>query len=107
MTAQRTLDVSHLPSTPVSSDAPLWWGQVFMAIIEGVLLCTLIAMYFYFRLTTDVWPPPGASLGGRTLATLGLAVLIASCIGSYIASEGAKKNQRGRMIFGLLLNLAL
>ena len=94
MTAQRTLDVLTC-LIRVSSEAPLWWGQVFLAIIEGVLFLMLIAMYFYFRLSVDVWPPPGARLGSRTLATLCLAVLFASCIGSYIASEGARKTSAG------------
>src|SRR5581483_5617092 len=107
MTAQRTLDVSELPPMAISSEAPLWWGQLFLAFIEGTLLCTLIAMYYYYRLNLDVWPPPGITYPQRLLPTICLILLIASCYGSYTASEAAKKDDRARMIFGLVLNLVL
>ena len=38
-----------MPAFEVSNLAPLWWGQLFMAFIEGALFCILIAMYFYVR----------------------------------------------------------
>lgn len=107
MTVRRTLDVSHLPTFAISSEAPLWWGQVFLAFIEGTMFCTLIAMYFYFRLSMDTWPPPGIQLPDRLIPACGLVLLLLSCIGSYVASEGAKKNDRRRMIFGLVANLVL
>ncbi len=36
-----------------------------------------------------------------------MVLLLASCIGSYLASEAAKKDDRRGMIFGLGLNLVL
>jgi len=107
MTAQRTLDVSHLPMFEISSNAPLWWGQIFLAFIEGTMFCILIAMYFYIRLNVDVWPPPGIQLPHELLPAIELALLIASCAGSYIASEAAKKNDRGGIIGGMVLNVVL
>jgi cytochrome c oxidase subunit I+III len=104
---RRTLDVSGLPPYEISSQSPLFWGQVLMCLIEGCLLCMLIATYFYLRLGVDVWPAPGVHLPDRTLPTLALIPLIASCAGSYLASEAAKKNSRGGMLFGLGLNLGL
>jgi heme/copper-type cytochrome/quinol oxidase subunit 3 len=64
-------------------------------------------MYFYIRLSMDMWPPPGIQLPHQTLPALGLLFLIASCAGSYVASEAAKKDDRRGMIRGLALNLAL
>jgi cytochrome c oxidase subunit III len=107
VTAQRALDVSHLPPWEVSSEQPLWWGQLLLAAIEGSLFCTMLAMYYYIRLSVDVWPPPGIAPPGRLLPAICMALLLASCIGSYLASEAAKKNDRGGMIFGLCLNLGL
>jgi cytochrome c oxidase subunit 3 len=107
MKAQRTLDVSHLPDFEISAQAPLWWGQLMLALIEGTMFCILIAMYFYYRLSLDMWPPPGVQLPLLTVPTLALIPLFASAAGSYIASEGAKKNNRRRMILGLLLNITL
>jgi heme/copper-type cytochrome/quinol oxidase subunit 3 len=107
VTPNRTVDVSNLPAYNISNQAPLFWGQVLMCAIEGTLLCTLIATYFYLRLSVDVWPPPGVQSPGLTLPTLALIPLLASCAGSYWASEAAKKGDRRGMIFGLSLNLAL
>ncbi len=107
MNAQRTLDVSHLPPFNVSSDAPLWWGQLFLAFIEITMFSILIAMYFYIRLSMDMWPPPGVQLPTELLPALSVVLMIASCAGSYVASEGAKKNDRARVIYGLVLNLTL
>jgi cytochrome c oxidase subunit 3 len=107
MTAPRTLDVAGLPPYAISNQSLLFWGQALLCVIEGSLLCMLIATYFYLRSSVDVWPGPGVQLPGLTLSTLALVPLLASCVGSYLASEGAKKNSRSGMLFGLILNLAL
>src|SRR5690348_1524631 len=107
MTEARTLDVSGLPAHTVSNQSLLWAGQLLMCVIEGCVLCMLIGTYFYLRLGVDVWPPPMVRLPGLFLPTLGFVPLIASCAGSYWASEAAKRNDRGGMLSGLSLNLAL
>ena len=107
MTPARTLDVSGLPSHEVSSRAPLWWGQLFMCLIEGSLFCVMLAIYFYLRLRVDVWPPPGVKPLGLTIPTLALIPLVLSAVGSYIAGEGAKKDNRSMMLGGMLANLGL
>jgi cytochrome c oxidase subunit III len=101
----KTLDVSHLPPYEISSQAPLWWGQLCIVFIEGTMFLILIAVYFYTRLQLDVWPPPGEHFPRLLLPSLALIPLLASAGGSYVASEGAKKNNRRRMVAGLLLNL--
>lgn len=105
MTAQRTLDVSHLPVNDVSSDDPLWWGQFTLALIEASMFFILIAMYFYIRLSYDVWPPPGVQRPQHLWCTIGWAPLLLSTVGSYLASEAAKKDDRRGMLLGLLINL--
>lgn len=107
MIAQRTLDVSELPVGEVSSQAPLWWGQLLLAFIEASMFFILLAMYFYIRLSMDMWPPPGIQMPHLGPATLALIPLILSAGGSYLASEAAKKNDRGGMLLGLGLNLVL
>ena len=104
---RRTVDVSGLPPYEISNQSPLFWGQALMCLIEGSLLCMLIATYFYLRLGVDVWPGPGERMGSPLLPTLALIPLLASCAGSYLASEGAKKNSRSGMLLGLGLNLGL
>lgn len=107
MTEPKTIDVSHLPPYDISNRAPLWWGQLLLASIEGMMLCIVMAAYFYVRLRMDVWPPPGDQFPHKLLPTIGLITLILSCIGTYWASEAAKKDDRGGMIKGMLLNLVL
>jgi heme/copper-type cytochrome/quinol oxidase subunit 3 len=101
----KTLDVSHLPPYEISSQAPLWWGQLCIVFIEGTMFLILIAVYLYTRLQLDVWPPPGEHFPRLVLPSLALIPLLASAGGSYVASEGAKKNSRRGMIGGMLLNL--
>jgi cytochrome c oxidase subunit III len=107
MTESRVIDVSNLKPYAISNKGPLWSGQLLMCLIEGSLLVMLAAVYFYLRLGVDRWPPPGVHLPGVLISTLALIPLLASCIGSYLASEAAKKNSRNGMIFGLSLNLGL
>jgi heme/copper-type cytochrome/quinol oxidase subunit 3 len=107
MTERLTLDVSGLPPYDISSQSPLFWGQVLLCLIEGSLLCMLIATYFYLRLGVDVWPGPGIHLPGPALPSWAFVPLLASCAGSWLASEAAKENSRSGMLFGLGLNLVL
>ena len=107
MSDPNTLDVSGLPTSDFSPESALWAGQFLLCIIEGVLFAMLIAIYFDLRLSVDVWPPPGTRSPDRTLATLALIPLFASCLGSHWADEAAKKNDRRGMILGMLLNLVL
>ena len=107
MSERRTLDVSGLPPYDISNQSPLFWGQVLMCLIEGSLLCMLIATYFYLRLSVDVWPGPGVRLPDLGYSSWALLPLVASCAGSYVASEAAKKNSRAGMLWGLGLNLGL
>ncbi|MFN7995185.1 MAG: cytochrome c oxidase subunit 3 [Bryobacteraceae bacterium] len=106
MREYRTLDVSALPEYSISNQAPLWWGQILLACIEGTMFCILIAMYFYYRLSVDMWPPPGTQLPPVGLPAVALILMIFSCGGSYWASEAAKQDKRGGMILGLGMNLA-
>ncbi len=107
MTEVRTIDVSGLRPYDISTQSPLWWGQLMIVFIEGSMFFILIAAYFYTRLRMDVWPPPGDQYPHLLLPSLALIPLILSCFGSYWASEAAKKNSWLGMLGGLLLNLVM
>ncbi len=107
MSEGRTLDVSHLPPYDISNQAPLWWGQVCIVGIEATMFSILIAGYLYVRLRVDVWPPPGDVFPHLTLPTLALIPLILSAVGSYWASEAAKKDNLFGMIGGMVVNVVL
>jgi cytochrome c oxidase subunit I+III len=105
VTEARVLYVGHLPDQEVSNHGPLWFGQVLLCCIEGMMLCMLIAIYFYLRLGVDVWPPPGTQLPSTPVPTLALIPLLLSIVPTYIASAGAKRNSRVLMLAGLAGNL--
>ena len=107
MTAPRTLDLSHLKPYAVSNKSPLWWGQLLMCFIEASMFFMMIGIYFYLRLSVDVWPPPGTQLPHITLPTLALIPLLLSGVASYFAGEAAKKDDRGGMLWGLIANVVL
>ncbi len=107
MTEPKTLDLSYLPPYDISSQAPLWWGQLCITLIEGMMFSILMAAYLYVRLRVDVWPPPGDQFPHLLLPSLALIPLIVSAVGSYWASEAAKKNSRPGMLGGMLLNIVL
>jgi cytochrome c oxidase subunit 3 len=107
MDSPKTLDLSHLPHYAISNQAPLWWGQLMVACIEGSMFLVLIGAFLYTRLRVDVWPLPGEHFPNLLLPTLALVPLLASAYGSYLASEAAKKDDRRGMIVGMLVNLVL
>jgi cytochrome c oxidase subunit III len=103
----KTLDVSELKPWDISSQAPLWWGQITIVVIEGMMFSIVIAAYLYTRLRVDVWPPPGDQFPHLTLPTVALIPLLLSALAGYWASEAAKKDDRRGMIRNLVLNLVL
>lgn len=107
MIARRALDVSQLPDYEISAQAPLWWGQLLLAFIEGTMFAILMAMYFYYRLRLDVWPPPGTRMSAPWLPVLALALMVVSCIGSYRSSEAAKRDDPRGMVLWMLFNFVL
>jgi cytochrome c oxidase subunit I+III len=107
MTPVQTIDVSELQSYEISTQAPLWWGQLLLAVIEGTMFSIVLASFLYVRMRVDVWPPPGDQFPHTFLPSLSMLLLLLSCIPSYWASEAAKKNHWAGMVGGLFLNLVL
>jgi heme/copper-type cytochrome/quinol oxidase subunit 3 len=99
------LNVSRLPAFDISEQAPLWWGQMGIVAIESAMFGLLIATYLYYRLSFDVWPPPGARLPSVIEPTVALIPLLLSAAASYWATEGAKENNRSKMIYAMAGNL--
>lgn len=107
MTADKTLDVSGLPDYSISTQAPLWWGQLWLAAIEGTMFAIMIAIYFYLRLSVDVWPPPGTQLPHVTLETVAWAPLLLSAVAAKYSSDAAKRNSRRAMAGWMTANVLL
>jgi len=107
MITQNMINVEHLEPSDISSQSPLWWGQVCIVAIEATMFSILMAAYFYVRLSVDVWPPPGDQFPHTLLPSIALLPLILSAFGSYWASQAAKKNDRTGMLLGMGLNIIL
>jgi cytochrome c oxidase subunit III len=91
MTRTTALDVSHLPTFASGSRAPLWWGILFLVIIEAIVFSTFIATYFYLRFHAPNWPPAGEPLPELLLPTINTLVLIGSSLAVYYADSGISK----------------
>ena len=107
MTATPQIDVSNLDTIALNHRAPLWWGQILMMVIEGSLFVLLIASYFYIRVGFDVWPPPDIDPVAMGMPTLGLVILLLSAVPMYIAGKGTEKKERGKVVWGSIINILM
>jgi cytochrome c oxidase subunit III len=78
MKARPALDVSHLPAHVYGSRAPLWWGNLLLLVIEGMMFALTIASYFYLRKNFAHWPPPPNPYPDLLLPTVNLLVILIS-----------------------------
>jgi len=101
------LDVSHLPVQTKGPGAPIWWGQALMMLIEVVLFAVLIAGYCYVRVNFAVWPPPGIENPELVLPTIGLVVLILSCIPMLWSDKASRAGNRKAVLWGLVINAGM
>jgi heme/copper-type cytochrome/quinol oxidase subunit 3 len=77
--AQRSLDVSGLPSYKFSHHSLMWWGIMGMIAIEGTVFALSIGVYFYYLSLAKSWPlgaaPPGLLWGSLNFALLLVSIL--------------------------------
>ena len=57
MTMRAEMDVGRLADTGFGPRAPIWWGQLWMMAIEGMVFALMIAAYFYLNTRSVEWPP--------------------------------------------------
>jgi cytochrome c oxidase subunit III len=88
--AQRTIDVSQLPTYAFGHRALTWWATWSMLMMEGTMLMILLVSYFFLRTSIPDWPP------GRTLppnlfwGTLNTAIILVSFIPNYLTKRAAE-----------------
>jgi cytochrome c oxidase subunit III len=58
MNPRTAINVSSLPSIALDHRSPLWWGNLWLLVIESVVFAIMLASYFYIRLNYSAWPPP-------------------------------------------------
>ncbi len=83
MTAATTYDLGRARSNG-------WWGMVVFVMGETTLFLMLFASYFYLRLQSKHWPPPGV----EKPAVLVPAILTGALVATSFAMQRAWRNGR-------------
>jgi cytochrome c oxidase subunit 3 len=104
---RRVIDVAGLPAHAFGPRDPLWWGVVLLVAIEGTMLALLAVSYFYVRGRTAPFPPVVLGRGVAWIATLELAVWVASAIPTYRSGRAAIAGDVRGMRRELILATAL
>lgn len=86
------MNVTALPVIGYGSTAPLWWGNLLMIVIEGMLFVLCIASYFYLRLEFREWPPPRTPNPDIVLGTVNVLLLIVSYLPFYLMQKTAEQD---------------
>jgi len=87
------IDVSKLPAAVEDHTSPIWWGNLFMLLIETTMFALLVGTYFYLRMNFTHWPPVRSDAAlyktdpNLGFATANLLVLIASCVPMFIVDR--------------------
>lgn len=92
-----------IPLRPRGSLAVFRWGMRLTIVTLATALATLIFSYFYLRLKPPQWPPAGIAMMDPILPGIGLALLLAGGVVTWLAGRGLKRGQRGLIHWGLLL----
>jgi cytochrome c oxidase subunit III len=90
-----TIDVSRLPSASMDYRSPVWWGNLWLLVIETTMFALLVASYFYVRLNFSHWPPPRVDrfpilynpLPDLPMATANVIILLLLCVPALIADR--------------------
>ncbi|HEX6533159.1 MAG TPA: cytochrome c oxidase subunit 3 [Gemmatimonadaceae bacterium] len=78
MRTRAVLDVRDLPEHAFGHRAPLWWGTVGLALIEGTMFVLAMASYLYLRMDSRTWPPIRTPNPDLLIPTINLVVMLAS-----------------------------
>lgn len=100
-----------LPTNTVSSsqgiNPPIWYGMLFLILIESVVFASLVGTYFYLRSGAAVWPLDGIDPPALLLPSINALILFASSIPIYIADSGIRKGNQRRLKIGLVVSFLL
>jgi cytochrome c oxidase subunit I+III len=86
---------------------PMYYGMIFLCLVEAAELGGTIVTYFYLRSGTNDWPPGDMPLPQLLIPTLGTLFLLASIIPSMLEDKAIKKNDIRSVIIYMLLTIVL
>src|SRR5918911_3558401 len=113
MTRAPALEVSALPQHGFDTRASLWWGNLFLLMIETTMLGVLVASYFYLRQNFVLWPPPHSRMSPFLLdpvpplliPTINLLVILISCVPMLMVDKAARRGDKRTTQVGLIVCL--
>jgi len=105
------IDVSELPGVAFDWQAPTWWGNLLLMVIETVTVALLVVTYFYTAQNFDQWPPPSVHqippierpLPDPTFGSWLVGLLTIATIPMIWADKGAHRLQKWPVLLGLTL----
>jgi heme/copper-type cytochrome/quinol oxidase subunit 3 len=116
MKAESTLDVSSLPAATMDHRSPIWWGNLWLLVIETTMFAILVAVYFYFRVVDfNLWPPPQPHslsiifhpVPDLLVPTVNLVFLLVSVAPMIWVDRACLARQEAAVRIGLLVCIAL
>jgi heme/copper-type cytochrome/quinol oxidase subunit 3 len=106
--SRTAIDVSALPTSGFDTRAPIWWGNLWMIVIESTMFAIVVASYFYLRQNFPEWPPPRTEPPSILHPSPDLAVgtgvvvaLLASCLPMAWADRSARRHDERGVLAGL------
>jgi cytochrome c oxidase subunit III len=107
LTPRPVIDVSRLPPFAFGARSLLWWGQMGVIAIEGMMFSLLIASYFYLRGREQDWPPPPLGPPDLLWGTVNTVILLGSLVPNEIYKRAAerldlRRTQRWLVVSGLV-----
>ena len=104
---QSLVDVSRLPTVVFGHRNLLWWGTVGFAVIEGFTLLLMVASWFYLRTNEFDWPPGRTPDPDLLVPTINTVLLLLVMVPMRMVDKAAKRRDRGAVVRGLLIALAM
>ena len=103
----RVIPTDDLVINENSPRAPLWWGMVWLIIIEAMVFLGLIVSYFYLRYYAPTWPLGDIEPPELTLPTISALTLWISSAPMCRADSSIRKGDVKKLKIGLAISFAL
>lgn len=106
MSAQRTIDVSQLPTYAFGHRALTWWATWSMLLMEGTMLVILLVSYFFLRMGIPDWPPRPIPPPNLFWGTLNTIIIVASAVPNHFAKAAAERLDLARVKLWTIVTFA-